>query len=235
MKRSFVNYVPWSFSLVVVFLIAVLLLPLLYILFTRAVISSFQKLGFSFFSGFIIFLSIIFGSVINIPVKTLTTRIEMFNEGFVNFFGISYRIPTLYLQETVISLNLGGAIIPTIISIYEFIRLLVKGNMWTIVSVFISLTFVTFVIYLLAKPVKGLGIAIPIFVPPLVTVLITLILRPLFAPAVAYISGTLGTLIGADLLNLKKIPELGAPIVSIGGAGTFDGIFLTGIISVLLI
>ncbi len=45
---------------------------------------------------------------------------------------------------------------------------------------------------------------------------------------------TLGSLIGADLLNLKKIPELGTPIASIGGAGTFDGIFLTGIISVLL-
>ena len=51
---------------------------------------------------------------------------------------------------------------------------------------------------------------------------------------IAYISGTLGTLIGGDLLNLKKIRSLGAPVASIGGAGTFDGIFLTGILSVLL-
>jgi uncharacterized membrane protein len=51
---------------------------------------------------------------------------------------------------------------------------------------------------------------------------------------VAYISGTFGVLIGADLLNLKNLTALKAPVVSIGGAGTFDGIFLTGIIAVLL-
>ena len=44
----------------------------------------------------------------------------------------------------------------------------------------------------------------------------------------------MGTLIGADLLNLDKISGLGAPVASIGGAGTFDGIFLIGIMAVLL-
>lgn len=53
-------------------------------------------------------------------------------------------------------------------------------------------------------------------------------------PALAYIAGSLGTLIGGDLMNLKNLQSLGAPIVSIGGAGTFDGVFLTGIIAVLL-
>ena len=52
--------------------------------------------------------------------------------------------------------------------------------------------------------------------------------------AVAYVSGSLGTLIGADLLNLGRIQGLGAPVMSIGGAGTFDGIFLTGVVAVLL-
>jgi uncharacterized membrane protein len=51
----------------------------------------------------------------------------------------------------------------------------------------------------------------------------------------AYVGGVLGTLIGADLLNLGKIRNLGAPIASIGGAGTFDGIFLSGFIALLLI
>ena len=50
----------------------------------------------------------------------------------------------------------------------------------------------------------------------------------------AYISGSLGTLIGADLLNLDKLQGLGAPVASIGGAGTFDGVFLTGIAAVLI-
>ena len=35
-------------------------------------------------------------------------------------------------------------------------------------------------------------------------------------------------------MNLPKVPELGAPVASIGGAGTFDGVFLTGVIAVLL-
>ncbi len=48
-----------------------------------------------------------------------------------------------------------------------------------------------------------------------------------------YISGSIGTLIGADLLNLDKLQGMGAPVVSIGGAGTFDGIFLTGILAVV--
>ncbi|UCF95656.1 MAG: DUF1614 domain-containing protein [Desulfobacterales bacterium] len=41
-------------------------------------------------------------------------------------------------------------------------------------------------------------------------------------------------MIGADLLNLDALQGLGAPVASIGGAGTYDGIFLTGIVAVLL-
>jgi len=41
-------------------------------------------------------------------------------------------------------------------------------------------------------------------------------------------------LIGADLLNLGKLQGLGAPVVSIEQLGTFDAVFLTGIVAVLL-
>jgi len=59
---------------------------------------------------------------------------------------------------------------------------------------------------------------------------------PSGAPSItAYTSGVFGTLFGADILNLHKISTIGARIASIGGAGTFDGIFLSGIISVLLV
>ncbi len=88
--------------------------------------------------------------------------------------------------------------------------------------------------WLVAKPVPGAGIMTPALFPPLVTALTALFLGGDYVYAVAYVSGTLGTLIGADLLNLSKIPRLGASVVSIGGAGTFDGIFLTGILAVLL-
>ena len=38
----------------------------------------------------------------------------------------------------------------------------------------------------------------------------------------------------ADLLNLRRIRSLGAPVVVVGGAGTFDGVFLSGLLAVLL-
>jgi uncharacterized membrane protein len=41
-------------------------------------------------------------------------------------------------------------------------------------------------------------------------------------------------LLGADLARLGEIRRMGAPVASIGGAGTFDGIFLTGLVAVLL-
>ena len=86
----------------------------------------------------------------------------------------------------------------------------------------------------LAQPVHGVGIALPIFVPPLVAAVIAAVVSWRNAAPLAYAGGSLGVLIGADLLNLGKLEGLGAPVVSIGGAGTFDGIFVTGLMAVLL-
>ena len=83
-------------------------------------------------------------------------------------------------------------------------------------------------------PVPGIGIAVPVFWPALITAVVALVLSRENAAPLAYIAGSLGTLIGADLTNLDKVRGLGAPVASIGGAGTFDGIFLTGMLAVLL-
>jgi uncharacterized membrane protein len=82
--------------------------------------------------------------------------------------------------------------------------------------------------------VQGVGIAVPVFAPVVVTALLAFLLSREYAAPLAYIGGSMGTLLGADLLNLDKIGEMGAPVASIGGAGTFDGIFLTGVLAVLL-
>jgi uncharacterized membrane protein len=102
------------------------------------------------------------------------------------------------------------------------------------IDVLIGVFIMTVFIHMMARPVKGIGIAVPALLPPIMAAFLALMIAPQNAAMLAYISGTLGSLIGADLLNLKKIPSLGTPLASIGGAGTFDGIFLTGIISVLL-
>jgi uncharacterized membrane protein len=128
----------------------------------------------------------------------------------------------------VVAVNVGGAVIPCLIALY------LLATTRHPVQALIGTAVVTGVSKWLARPAPGLGIVMPAFIPPIVSALVALILAPAQAPMVAYISGTFGVLIGADLLNLKNLQALGAPVVSIGGAGTFDGIFLTGIIAVLL-
>jgi len=85
-----------------------------------------------------------------------------------------------------------------------------------------------------ARPVPGFGIAVPALLPGIFAALVAVALHPVAVAGLAYAGGTLGTLLGADLVNLPKVRRLGAPVVSIGGAGTFDGVFITGIIAVLL-
>ena len=129
---------------------------------------------------------------------------------------------------TIIAVNVGGAVIPGLLSLY----LLARNRLWGLGL--IAIVAVTVVCHILAEPVPGLGIALPVFVPPASAAIVALLLSRRYAAPLAYIGGSLGTLIGADLLNLGKVQGLGAPVASIGGAGTFDGIFLTGILAVLL-
>jgi len=129
---------------------------------------------------------------------------------------------------TIIAVNVGGAVIPGLLSLY----LLIRNELW--IRGLLATAGVTVVCHMLAQPVAGVGIALPVFVPPASAAIVALLLSRRYAAPLAYIGGSMGTLIGADLLNLDKVQGLGAPVVSIGGAGTFDGIFLTGILAVLL-
>ena len=112
-----------------------------------------------------------------------------------------------------IAVNVGGAVIPTLVSIY----LLMKRQLW--VKGLVATAIVALVIHWMAYPVSGLGIAVPVFVPVAVTAIVAMLLSREDCAPLAYIAGSLGTLIGADLTNLDKVRGLGAPVASIGGAG----------------
>jgi uncharacterized membrane protein len=128
---------------------------------------------------------------------------------------------------TIVAINVGGAVVPIILSIY----LIRKNERYGQAA---AVLLVALVCYLLAYPVPGIGIAVPIIYPPSASAVTALLLSRTHAAPLAYIAGSLGTLIGADLLNLNQVAGLGAPVMSIGGAGTFDGIFVTGLLTVLL-
>ena len=226
MQLSPLHYLPLPLPffaiLVGIFLALVLLLQL------GALRYAFLQLGISSRTALFLLLASLIGSYINIPVWEFPER-EVQSGQEVTFFGIPYVVPVVVeWPGTVIALNVGGAVIPTLLSLY----LLAKNELW--VRGIITTAIVTAIIHALAYPVQGVGIAVPIFVPPVATAITAVLIARQHAAVLAYAGGSLGTLIGADLLNLGVVRGLGAPVASIGGAGTFDGIFLTGIVAVLL-
>ena len=235
MNRDY-NFLPLAlpFFLMLLFIL-VLLFPVLFFLYAGSIVAVFAKLGLSPAVGYSLFWLVLFGSMINIPVKKIESKTSIVKQREVYFYGMRYVIPSVEKQETVIAVNLGGAVVPTLLSVYELIRLLVMGQVWLFFASILAVIIVAAVCHRFARPVKGVGIAIPTFIPPIVTVIVALILAFHSPAVVAYVGGTLGTLIGADLMNLDRITDLGAPVASIGGAGTFDGIFLTGVLAVLLV
>lgn len=189
---------------------------------------AYEKMGISRRYVFTILALSLLGSYVNIPVARLPPEQVLSNQ-VVSFFGMRYVVPTVdEWPGTVVAVNLGGAVIPTLLSFYLFF----KKRLFR--EALIGVALVTVVVHLLATPVRGVGISVPIFVPPVAAALVAVALSRRSAPALAYVSGSLGTLLGADILNLGSLQGLGAPVASIGGAGTFDGIFVTGILAVLL-
>jgi uncharacterized membrane protein len=206
------------------------LLGLLVALFLlNAIEYAYRRIGIGRGALFALVLASLLGGAVNIPVARLRGEATI-GGGEIVVFGVRYRLPAVRRPtSTILAVNLGGAVIPTGVSLL----LLIKDGIWWQAAV--GVAFVAVLVHVIARPVPGLGIAVPGLVPPLLAASIALMISPHAAPAVAYVSGALGTLTGADLFNLRRLGELGASVASIGGAGTFDGIFLSGIIAVLLV
>ena len=189
---------------------------------------AYEQMGMPLKYFYVAIIAALVGSYINIPVATLPGE-QIVTGQMVTYFGMQYVIPEVVdWPGTVIAVNVGGAVIPLLASLF----LIFKNRIYR--QALVGTAVVALVCHFLAHPVPGLGIALPAFVPALATAATALLISREYAAPVAYISGSMGTLIGADLLNLGQIRGLGAPVASIGGAGTFDGIFLTSILAVAL-
>jgi uncharacterized membrane protein len=190
---------------------------------------AFEKLGLSQESAYLLLIVTLVGSMINLPlfsVKAQAPAGEAPQEKLSRLLGLP-RQP--FLGRTLITVNVGGAVTPVAFSVY-----LLLNNPLAPIDVVVAVCIVAAISYLTSAPIPGIGIGMPLLVAPLASALTAVSLDPVHAAPLAYIGGTLGVLIGADLLRLREVRKLGAPVASIGGAGTFDGIFLTGLISVLL-
>jgi uncharacterized membrane protein len=213
------------------FLILLAMLPFAFgQVFTAALI----KLKLEPTTALLVVIGIFMGSAINIPVKRIS-RTESVSADPLAVFGLSRWWPMLQRErrETVIAVNVGGCLIPVALAIYETAHLLTAG-LRPISGLLLAIFINTTVCYWLAKPIEGIGIAMPGLFPALLAAVSALFFVPDQAPPVAFVAGVLGPLIGADLLHLRDIEKIATGIASIGGAGTFDGIVLSGIVAAYL-
>ncbi|MGO9944352.1 MAG: DUF1614 domain-containing protein [Rhodoblastus sp.] len=226
MLPSHLHYLPVPMFLYAIFAGALLAL---FVLIQLGVLRyAYMRIGLEPRVAMLVLFGSLLGSYVNIPVARLPAERVAARE-VVDLFGIPYVVPVeVDWPGTVIAVNVGGALIPILLSIY----LLAHNRIWVVGT--IATAIVALFVHLLAHLVPGVGITVPIFAPFLITAAVAVLLSREFAAPLAYVSGSLGTLIGADLSNLGQIGGLGTPIASIGGAGTFDGVFLTGILAVLL-
>jgi len=234
------RYIFNPFTILALALFGVLAIFVLPLVFLGIIGTAFLNLGFSWREVLLILLATLLGSFVNIPVTTLEGRGIVYQEEYVPFVRMLYRIPVA-VERTVLAINVGGGIVPVLLSLYLLAAsVAMTGSLRTAGLALLGIPLVSLLVHLTSRVVPGLGIVTPFFIAPLAALACGLVLSipsgggSMAAPVIAYTSGTLGVLIGADLLNLDRIRDLGAPMVSIGGAGTFDGIFLAGVIAAFL-
>lgn len=210
--------------LLLIFLFAFLVSFIQIGLFTIA----FDKLGISPVAAYFVLIASLLGSLINLPLFTLNAAPPRPDE-YPQLIRL-WQIPIVeFSGKTVIAINVGGGLIPLLCSLY-----LLEYHALHVGEVVFGIAGVAAISHLFSRPVRGMGIGMPLFIAPFSAALLALIINPEQSAPLAYICGTLGVLLGADILRLKDIPKLGVPMAAIGGAGTFDGIFITGIVAVLL-
>ncbi|MDD1675251.1 MAG: DUF1614 domain-containing protein [Methanomicrobiales archaeon] len=226
------------FTVLMLVILVGLFIIVLPFLFLSLIGTAFIKLGFSWREVIILLFLTLAGSFVNIPITTIPGEPVIMQEETPSIFGILYRIRDV-TPTTRVAINVGGAIIPISISLYLLYNSATMLDPAIVPLSLIGVVVVSGFVKMVARPVRGVGIVTPFFIPPLAALasgllLSTLSPEPIAAAIIAYVSGTLGTLIGADIANLHRIRELASPVISIGGAGTFDGVFLSGIIAAFL-
>lgn len=214
---------PVRFTPLIVALIVGALLLVFFIQF--GVISiAFDKLGLTEKSALLLAVTSFLGSTLNLPLVQLSGDPTAPPPALPN----PPQIPE-YRGTTLLTVNVGGCLVPVGFCIYLLHHVALNP-----LPVFTILAVVAAVSYRFSQAVPGAGITIPTLIPPVIAALLAALIDPKQAAPVAYVAGTLGVLIGADLLKLNVVRLMRVSVVSIGGAGTFDGVFLAGLLAALL-
>jgi uncharacterized membrane protein len=208
-----------------------LLLP---ILFGELMAASLGKLHLSPGVALLLTIAIIIGGLVNIPVRRIAHE-RLVPMHPLAVFGLGGLWPEMGRErrETIIAVNFGGCVAPTCLAAYQLLFLVAAGAS-TLLALVVAAGVNIAVCYFIARPVPGVGILMPGLVPAAVAAILALLFAPGDAAPVAYVAGVAGPLIGADILHLAEIEASAVGVAGIGGAGTFDGIVLSGIVAAYL-
>ena len=205
-------------------LLSLLIAALAVVVFFDVITLSFSRLGLPPWATILLFVASFVGSRVNVPIWQSAHTVPGHPVVLHRFFF--YTPP--YVTNQVVAINVGGAVIPMLLSLWLLTRTPILRTVCATIAVAV-------VSHAAASVVPGRGVVMPVWIAPVTAALLGLILtRGHGAAPLAYIAGTMGALIGADLLNLPRLYTMGSGVLSIGGAGVFDGVFLAGLVAVLI-
>lgn len=221
--------------MLVVVLAGLCLLPLMFV---EAMADALRKLHLSGPMAVLTMLGIFLGGAINIPLYRVDRGEQQPVSRGYYLHGYGWIPLPRSEQQTIVAVNLGGCLIPVALALWE-IRFILAETPQARTALIVAGAINILACYWLARPISGIGIALPAFVPPLLAVGTAWLLLgrdefDLVRAPVAFVAGVAGPLIGADLLHLRRFGQLSTGLLSIGGAGTFDGIVLSGLLAAFL-
>ena len=223
-------------AFVIIFLIAlvVILIPLLIL---GIIGAAFTRLGFSWISALGIVLLMLLGSFVNIPVYRIRRDTIRVSHDEATVFDECVPCSSGQVWDTMISLNLGGAVIPVCVCLYMVYQAILITGTSLFFTIFAGITMVAIITFVSTRVVTCAGIQVPLLIPGLSALLAGLILAGgtgLPAAVTAFVSGVTGVLLGGNIANLYRIKDLEVPGISIGGAGTFRSVFICCMLPALI-
>jgi uncharacterized membrane protein len=145
-------------------------------------------------------------------------------------------IPLFKSGNVIIGVNIAGAVIPIILSL----RMLEQGRAPAMESL-LGIVIVTYIAYSLSEVIPERGVLLYSYHIPTIAASLTGILAARKkwnrAGPAAYVSGSIGILLGADILHMQEVFNLQLQrtiFAVIGGAGVFDAIFIVGMLAVVI-
>ena len=221
-------------AIIALIILVIILIPLLLL---GIIGAAFTRMGFSWVAALAVVFLMLAGSAVNIPLYRVKREVlRVVHDGTMEFgsdTAFSHGQPWV----TNVSLNLGGAIIPIMVSAYLIHQAVLIPGTSLLLPVCTGIILVSGITYLSTRMDPRTGIHVPLIVPALTALLIAYVVSGgpgATASVSAFVSGVAGTLIGGNIARLPQVKDLETGDVSIGGAGTFGSVFICCLLPALI-